>query len=91
MFKEVRRVINNTETSEEVREARYSIRRYISLVLERRNILSHALEEKMDTGWVINGGPSRPDLTAADFPTFRSAFLYHRGEIRRLRELLIDQ
>ena len=91
LFKEVRRVLKDTDPSEDVREASLSIRRYSSLVLERRNILSHALEERTDAGWRIDGGSSKPDLTTADFPAFRSDFLHHRGEIRRLRKLLIDQ
>ena len=92
LFDEVcKRVRTHTPVSEDVREARIAIRDYTSLVLSRRNILSHALEERTEAGWVIDGGPSKPDLTAEDFPNFRSDFLSLRGKIRRLRQLLISQ
>ena len=77
--------------SEEIRAARHSITDYATEVLQRRNILSHALEERTDEGWVIRGGALKPDLTVTDFPTYRSDFLSYRRDIRRLRDLLIDQ
>ena len=77
--------------SEELREARVAINEYATLVLRRRNILSHALEERTDSGWVIRGGALKPDLTVEDFPSYRADFLAHRRDIARLRSLLIDQ
>lgn len=77
--------------SEEIRDARFAILHYGKEVLQRRNILSHALEERTDDGWVIRGGALKPDLTVAELPTYRSDFLAYRRDIGRLRDLLIDQ
>lgn len=77
--------------SEDLREARLAIKDYGPLVLKRRNILSHALEQRTAGGWVIDRGAGKPNLTAADFQNFRSDFLSFRGRVRLLRELLIRQ
>ena len=92
LFNEVyKRLRNLASASDDVREARLAVRDYGLLVLKRRNILSHALENRTPEGWTIDGGAGKPDLTAADFPDFRSDFLAFRANIRRLRELLIRQ
>lgn len=92
LFDEVsKRLRPLTPASDELREARLAITDYGSRVLKRRNILSHALEERTAEGWRIDGGIGKPDLTVADFPDFRSDFLSFHGNIRQLRELLISQ
>ena len=92
LFDEVsKRVRQHPDLSDEAREARLAIANYGSIVLKRRNVLSHALEERTESGWVINPGLSKSGLTADDFATFRSDFLSTRGNIRRLRELLVSQ
>ena len=92
LFKQVMRLTREPRRdSEEIRDARFSITDYGRKVLKRRNILSHALEERTDDGWIIRGGASKPDLTVADFPTYRSDFLAHRRDIARLRDILINE
>lgn len=92
LFDEVsRRLRQHGQVSEEFQEARLAIRGYRSSVLEVRNILSHALEEPTDEGWVIRGGPQKRDLTTGHFPRFRSEFLSQRAHVRRLAQILVGE
>lgn len=91
LFAEVFACMEPLSLTDEVRDARRSIRRYGQLVLERRNTLAHALEKRERDGWKIVRRGSNPDVTVRDFPEYRSQFLSHLRDVRRLRELLVQQ
>ena len=91
LFKEVHRRIGNVQASDEVRSLRRSLGRYPELVLSRRNILAHALEERTTNGWRIARRNPHPDLTVQDFADFRADFLSHLRNVRLLRSLLVGQ
>ena len=76
---------------DEVGAIRRDIRGYPQRVLSVRNVLSHALEERTEAGWRIAQRDPNPDLTVHDFETYRSDFLSHLRNVRRLRELLVGQ
>lgn len=90
LFEEVYSRINQPGTSDEIRAVRRELRHYARMVLSRRNILAHALEERTDEGWRIVRGATKPDLTAQDFQNFRSEFLSHLQQVRELRELVVS-
>lgn len=91
LFRAVYSHLDQLDLSDAIRDKRRSIRKYPELVLSRRNILSHGLEERSPEGWRIVRRGSGGDLTAEDFRTFRTDFLAHLHHLRELRELLIDQ
>ena len=92
LFQEVRnRVDADPTSSQEIRALSYELRQYTQLVLARRNILAHALEEKTDEGWRISRRGPDPHLTSQDFAEFRADFLSHLKNFRKLRELVVSK
>lgn len=65
-------------------------RGYLSQVINRRNTLAHALEERTDAGWQIARSAGDP-VTVADFPRYRKEFQTQLELVRRLRTILLDQ
>ena len=91
LFQEVNRRVRDSNPSDEVRLLRSDLGDYPNKVLERRNILSHVLEERAANGWKIVGSERYPDITVDNFPTIRSDFLARLNGIQELRKLLIDE
>lgn len=91
LFKEVFGRIKDLDISDDVRTMRRAIRRYPELVLARRNVLAHALEERTEEGWRIVRRVPHSDLTVEDFVGYRADFLAHLRDIRQLRKLLVGQ
>lgn len=90
LFREVYHRLGELADTDDIRAVRRSLRKYPELVLSRRNILAHALEERGQSGWRIQRSGSKPDLTVQDFSEYRSDFLAHLKGIRSLRTLLIS-
>ncbi|GAN62658.1 hypothetical protein AA0313_2889 [Acetobacter indonesiensis NRIC 0313] len=64
-------------------------RSYRKDVIEVRNVLGHALEERNDSGWLILDRHGTTYMTVADFPRFRSSFLEHLRAMREISGILI--
>jgi CheY-like chemotaxis protein len=60
-------------------------------VIDVRNILGHALEERNDAGWLILDRNGAPFMTVADFPKHRSSFLRHLRAMREISGILVQQ
>ena len=91
LFEEVRARIDASELDDEVRVIRRALRNYPHQVLNRRNLLAHALEERTADGWrIVRPGTTR-NLTVDDFQRYRADFLVHLQSVRGLRDLLVGQ
>lgn len=64
-------------------------RKYREDVLAVRNVLAHALENKVDDGWEILDEDGQVFMTVADFPTHRASFLSNLRAIREIHRLLV--
>ncbi len=63
---------------------------FLSQVINRRNTLAHALEERTNTGWHIVRDGGDP-VTVADFTRYRREFATQLGKVRRVRDILIGE
>jgi DNA-binding NarL/FixJ family response regulator len=63
---------------------------FLNQVINRRNTLAHALEERTDAGWQIVRSTGDP-VTVADFPRYRAEFQTQLEMVRRLRAILINK
>lgn len=84
-------VLLNNHSVDEVGELRRELKKYQNDVLNRRNTLSHALEQKTENGWFIKRHNSKKDLTVEDFQRYRADFLKNLSTLKRLRELLVTE
>lgn len=69
----------------------YDTRKYRDEVIQVRNVLGHALEDRNDKGWLILDRDGNTFMTIADFPTYRNDFLNNLRAIREISSLLIPK
>lgn len=81
-----------TSASVQIQDHLYELRDYEKDILGRRNVLSHAIEERTEEGWRISTKRSdMADLTVDQFEEYRFDFLRYKECARRLRELVIKE
>lgn len=91
LFHETRDLLRKNSQSDEILAILRSIKNYPNDILNRRNTLAHALEERTENGWrIVRRGSSKP-LTVADFQRYRSGFLSHLRLLRDMRGLLVGE
>lgn len=91
LFFEARDRIRTLAGADDARDLIRQLRNYPNAVLNRRNVLAHALEERTGHGWRITRKDAAEPLTVDDFQRYRRDFLAHLRDLRRLRNLLVDQ
>ncbi len=77
-------------SSDALAAARFECKDYSQDVLEVRNILGHALENRTADGWEISNSNSE-DITVERFPQIRERFLSNLEAIAKIRDLLIPE
>lgn len=90
LFQLVRKWCQYDCQNREVLAAIHELRRYETLVLQRRNVLAHALEIRTDSGWLIRTKSHSSTVTVDNFEEFRADFLDQLVKVRKLRKLLND-
>jgi hypothetical protein len=76
-----------TKGDETCRDHRKVLGRYDSEVLQPRNILGHAIEERGDRGWVVSSR-EKPAIGSDDFPKLRQDLSLHLRNIESIGSLL---
>ena len=71
LFNEVKDRIGDEGQSDQIKAVRRELRSYPNKMLERRNLLAHALEKRGPSGWTIVRPDASADLTASDFQRYR--------------------
>ncbi len=91
LYNEVRDRTVGNEQVDEVKAERFALRQYRHKMLDRRNVLAHALEQRCPDGWRIVRPGARSDLTASDFRRYRADFLSHLHSVRKLRAAIVSE
>jgi CheY-like chemotaxis protein len=73
---------------ERLRELRRNTTQYTRDVLQRRNILGHAIEVKGISGWVLTG---TTEINVSDFPDIRRLFAVNIDALREMSEILVSK
>ena len=71
-----------------LRELRQQSAQYASLVLHKRNVLGHVVEEQTETGWVIRNSE---EISVRDFADIRKSFAEHIDAIRGICSLVVNE
>ncbi len=79
------------EIKDNLRALRVETKDYRKQVIDVRNVLGHALETENERGWLILDRDSKPFMTVADFPSYRSNFLRNLRAIRKISSVLLDE
>ena len=79
------------ETKDHLKALSVATKDYRKQVIEVRNVLGHALEEKNDSGWLILDRNGDPFMTIEDFASYRSNFLRNLRALREISNLLIPK
>lgn len=91
LIREVRAQLE-TSASVQIQDHLHELRDYEKDILGRRNVLSHAIEERTEEGWRISTKRSDiADLTVDQFEKYRFDFLRYKECATRLRELVIKE
>lgn len=77
------------ERKDQLSSLRSVTRTFRDDVLEPRNVLGHAREERRGDGWAILDRNGNVYLTVQDFPARRSAFLSQLRAIREIHRILV--
>jgi CheY-like chemotaxis protein len=81
----------NGEAKDNLSALSVATRNYRKSVLDVRNVLGHALEDRNDKGWLILDRDGEPFMTIDDFPSHRSTFLSQLRAVRQISDILITK
>jgi len=76
----------NDNQVDRIRELRASSSNYVSQVLQKRNILGHAIEIQGEEGWILQGSDN---INVGDFPEIRRVFALYIDALREMSEILM--
>lgn len=82
-----RLVLHITRGNEAYRDQRELLTRYNDEVLNPRNILGHAAEERTDQGWTVTS-LGNPPIGTQDFPKLRRDMVTHLHNVAELQRLM---
>jgi len=75
----------NHDQVERLRELRASSAKYDQIVLKKRNILGHVVEEQGESGWILRGSD---EIDVTDFPNIRRSFAEYIDAFREMQRLV---
>jgi hypothetical protein len=88
MIRQHLKALPNGDKKDDLQALMLRTKKYLVEVIEVRNVLGHALEERTEAGWTILDRDGNRYMTVDDFPKYRSSFLMHLRAMREFADLL---